>query len=66
MLLKYIVYFIIVIISCQTASSVVTKKPSSGKATLVPGQDLLLECEKTDDKKANFKWYVFTVVALIQ
>lgn len=40
----------------KTASSTVLVRPSSGRATLMPGQPLHLECSVVNNKNAQFKW----------
>lgn len=42
--------------SIQSASSTITVQPSTGRATLIYGQNLNLECAQVGNDKAYFKW----------
>lgn len=41
---------------CFVASSTIPVRPSTGRATLIPGQPLHFQCETVGNKNAEFIW----------
>lgn len=53
---KYLVLLATLNNFIQLASSTITVQPSTGRATLIYGQNLNLECAQVNNDKAYFKW----------
>lgn len=50
------IFGFLTLVTTETASSTITVRPSTGRATLIPGQPLHFQCETVDNKNAEFLW----------